>query len=117
MALFVPDKVDASDPIGFGYWLNGHYYEHQQFINIGIRQTNPIYFVNFDLLSWDARFPETWVAWLGAHQQMHESLRGVTGVGGIELSSVDPTNAQEFQVWMQWHATEHQNLRTAFGVS
>lgn len=117
MPLFTPDIVESRDVVGFGHWLNGHYYEHQQFIQAGIQQAPPIFFVNYDLLAWDATFPESALAWIGVHEQMHESLRGVTGVQGIDLGSVDPTDAAAFQVWMQWHATEHQKLRQVFNIT
>lgn len=117
MPLFTPDVVATDDKVGFGHWLNAHYYEHQQFIQIGLQQTPRIEFVNYDLLAWDFEYRESMRSWLEVHEQMHESMRGPAGVSGIDLSSVDPGNEASFQNWLNFHALEHAQLRQAFGVT
>ena len=117
MALFTPDIVASDDRVGFGHWLNAHYYEHKQFITIGLQQTPPIKFVDYDLLAWDEQYPESKKAWLNVHESMHESLRGVLNIRSVDLSEVDTDNPEAFQIWQNVHATEHALLRQSLGGS
>lgn len=116
MALFSPDVVMFGDPEGFGQWLAGHWFEHQQFITLGLQFSPSRQFLAYDIYSWRYE-PESIRAWLDAHQQMHDSLRRFTGVGGIDLSEIDFQSPDDFQAWMAYHQLEHQQLRAAFGVS
>lgn len=119
MPLFTPDIAlsGAQDEAGFGLWLGGHYYEHKQFITLGLQATPTKFFIEYDLYSWDNSNQDLQRVWLEQHAEMHDALRIATGVDGIDLSEVNWQDAQAVQDWMRYHAVEHGLLRTAFGVT
>lgn len=115
MPLFFHDIVLPKDPIGFSIWLQEHYLEHTQFVQI-FQAQNPARFVpdyNFALWQDDKKVIS---AWLEAHQTAHQSLRTFTGVSGIDLADVDLSQEDEWFSWMDSHAGEHTDLRTALGI-
>jgi len=117
MPQFAPDTVAFGDFTGWGVWLDGHYREHQQFIDIGRTSTPAVFIPDWDLLSWkwdDQRGIEDW---LNVHQTIHEQLRTQTGVTGVDLSIVDFSNGDYFALWVDEHAAEHAALRQALGIT
>ena len=115
MALFFHDIVLPHDPAGFSIWLQEHYLEHQQFVQIFQSEVTPIFIPDFNWALWgDDR--KVISAWLEAHQATHQALRTFTGVSGIDLADVDLTKEDQFFTWMDAHAGEHSDLRTALGI-
>lgn len=112
---FFHDTVLPHDPEGFGTWLIEHSYEHTQFHNIALLQLPPFVVPDYDLASWSWS-PEVSATWLQVHEQVHVSLRQLTGVQGIDLSLVDLTDEGAWFEWMDDHAQEHALLRLAFGI-
>jgi hypothetical protein len=117
MAIFSPDFVDPNDEIGFGWWLNAHALEHEQFTRIGLLNTPTLIFPQFDLYSWFGGNPVARSGWLNAHENMHASLRASTNIFGYDLSEVDWDSFEYRLVWMDAHAFEHAQLRKAFGLT
>ena len=115
MALFTPDIVEFRDFIGMGQWLNSHYYEHQQFISIGLQQG--IKFVDYDLLGWVPGDDSTLPGWQEAHGSMHDSLRYPLNVSFIGFDDLNLHDEQQWYWFMIYHSQEHQAIRMALGVT
>jgi hypothetical protein len=114
---FQPDHCLPHDPTGFGYWLQSHYNEHRQFIQIAQTQlTIPVFITDYNLAYWSDE-PKIAQRWLLAHEQIHEQLRTLTNVGGIDLSQVDLTQDDQWYEWMDDHAQEHMDFRQVFGIT
>jgi hypothetical protein len=55
--------------------------------------------------------------WLANHQQMHDDMNGVSGVSGVDLTSVDWTNEEQAVNWIRLHWSEHQQNEQILGIS
>ena len=117
MVQFSPDIVQFGDTIGWGTWLDGHYREHQQFIDIGFASTPVVFIPDYDLLSFTWNDRRAVEDWLNVHQTVHEALRNSTGVQGIDLSVVDLENPAYFALWLDTHAQEHAQIRQVLGIN
>ncbi|HZP77531.1 MAG TPA: hypothetical protein VFB45_15410 [Pseudolabrys sp.] len=115
MPIFFHNVVLPDDPNGFGIWLIEHYREHLQFVQIGLNLTPPTFIPDYALQSWSDK-PAQQTAWLNSHQEIHNTLRNLTGVSGIDLSVVDLDNAASWLLWMDAHAAEHVALEQVLGV-
>lgn len=51
--------------------------------------------------------PNDFPGWLYNHQAMHNSVNGVLGLVGNDLSDVDPRKLDQLTYWVQIHASEH----------
>lgn len=112
---FRPDLSLPGDPAGWGRWLFGHYLEHQTFSTAAFNATPSISVQDYNLASWSDQKSVVTV-WLNQHQNVHAVLRGQSGITGIDLSEVDLSDPDSFLEWMQIHSTEHQELRTFYGI-
>jgi hypothetical protein len=112
----VHDQFLFGDDAGFGQWRQEHWLEHIQFVQIAQAQTTPILIPDYDLTSWQntRSFARNWLV---THESLHEDLRNITGVSGINLADVDLSKEDEFYTWLDAHADEHAQLRTAFGIT
>jgi hypothetical protein len=115
MAIFFHSTLLPKDPIGFSIWLQEHYLEHAQFVQIFQQQTPPIFVPDYNFALWSDDKKVT-SAWLESHQAAHQSLRDHTGVSGIDLSDVDLSQDDQFVDWVDSHAAEHADLRRAMGI-
>lgn len=115
-ATFFHNVVLPDDPNGFGVWLMEHYREHIQFVLIALNQTPPVYIPDYAIQSWSDK-PAERAAWMDSHQQIHNALRNMTGVSGIDLSVVDLENTVSWFLWFDAHAAEHVALETALGTA
>ena len=104
-----------NDPAGFSIWLQEHYLEHAQFVRLFQAQTPTVFIPDFNFALWADDKP-VMAAWLEAHQTAHLALRNFTGVAGVDLSDVDFSQVDQFQDWMDTHASEHSDLRRALGI-
>lgn len=112
---FQPDVVLQGDSAGFSQWLTSHYFEHLRFISIAQNKTPPYSVPDYALNAWRPERPFQ-IDWLSKHQSVHESLRELTGVSGVDLSVVDLSDRVAWFQWMDAHAQEHGFLRTALGA-
>lgn len=115
MPIFFHDISLPRDPAGFSIWLQEHYLEHVQFVRLFQGQTPVIFIPDYNFALWGDD-PKVVSSWLEAHQTAHQALRTNTGVGGIDLADVDLTQDDQWFDWMDDHASEHSDLRTALGI-
>lgn len=115
MPVFIHDIVLPRDPAGFSIWLQEHYLEHVQFVQIFQSQTPPVFIPDYNFAIWGDD-KKTIATWLEAHETSHEQLRTFTGVGGIDLADVDLTQDDQWFDWMDTHAAEHSDIRAALGI-
>jgi hypothetical protein len=117
MAIFSPDFVDPTDDIGFGYWLNAHALEHDQFVRIGFANTPIFIFPQYDLFSWYGKDQTARRSWLEVHEEIHAQLRSATNVQGFNLADVEWDNPEYRLIWMDSHAFEHAQIRKVLGIN
>lgn len=116
MAHFDPDLVAPHDPAGWGRWLMGNYLEHRQIIAIGRTATPPINIPDYPIAQWSDD-PGPVAIWRNVHKLMHDASERPFGISGIDLSIVDFSDGEAFEIWLQDHRTRHQLLRQAYGIA
>jgi len=115
--LFFPDYADPNDQAGWSMMLSGHSLEHGQFLNYIPQniKTGMGAGVLFDFGLWpdkdDPDYQSMLDQWIGTHDAVHQALGSGIGLGDLDVN--DPSN---WQIWLSAHATEHQRLRTLFGI-
>jgi hypothetical protein len=116
MPVFFHDTFLFGDDAAFAQYRQEHWYEHIQFVQIAQALATPILIPDYDLTSWrnTTSFARNWLV---THETLHEDLRNITGVSGINLADVDFSKEDEFYSWLDAHRTEHAQLRTAFGIT
>lgn len=113
---FTPDKCLPKDPTGWGFWLNSHYYEHEQMRVAALGLSPSIIVPKYDILRWRDE-PELVQGWLVSHARMHQVLDQAANITGVDFSLVDFTDDEAFLDWQDDHAQDHASLRTFFGIS
>lgn len=116
MPIFFHDIVLPNDPAGFSIWLQEHYLEHQQFVQLFQQHVTPVFIPDYNFALW-GEDKKTVSSWLEAHQATHASLRNFTNVSGVDLSDVDLSKEDEWFTWMDSHASEHADIRAALGIT
>jgi hypothetical protein len=116
MPQFAPDLANFNDIAGYGAFDVGHYREHLQFVQVLSQQSPTVLIPDFDFLSL-LTAGQARRSVLDSHQNAHALLRQVTGVQGIDLSQFDLDKQDDFNNWLGYHQTEHQQLRQALGIS
>jgi hypothetical protein len=115
MPQFQPDQVTFNDIAGLGMWDDGHFREHQQFVQVLAQRTPPILLDNYDFLqmltSGNARASIT-----ETHSKAHEQLRQITGVAGTDYSGYDLSKQDDFYSFTGYHSTEHAAIRAVLGI-
>jgi hypothetical protein len=96
-------------------WLTGHYYEHENFRVACLKLTDPIVIPEYDILSWRDD-PEFVQSWLQNHEAIHEAIRTVTNVNGVDLSLVDLGQDEQWYEWLDDHSQEHILFRQVLNV-
>jgi hypothetical protein len=117
VAQFFHDQVAFGDAAGFGIWRLEHAYEHTQFVQLLAARSPPLLLSDYPFFDWFVGNKGFQTTWLDTHQRVHDFLRQVTGVGGPDLDDVDFDEPQQWYDWHGAHATEHANLRAAFGIA
>lgn len=100
------------DEGGLNRFLLEHYVEHMQFYKVLLDQATPVKTVNYPI-----QRMENWRDWLGAHQEMSQSVW--TGLGGgqsADFGSVKYQDPTAMQDWMQRHAAWHAAVRQSLGL-
>jgi hypothetical protein len=57
------------------------------------------------------------ITWLQDHYAIHLFLRGVTNVGGVDLSYFDLKSPEAFQIWQEDHLADHRQFDQFFGTT
>lgn len=114
-SIFVNQEFIPGDMEGFAVWRSQHYYEHLQFNLIARNIPNPVILPEYDIYSWD-NDPKFAKLWLDGHYEIHQALRQLSGVSGIDLQNVDFTNQEQVFIWLESHSQEHILLEEAFGI-
>jgi len=114
--LFFHTDLLFGDQEAWGTYLQEHGYEHRQFVQLGQLGTPGFLIPDYDLFSWE---DSTVYArnWLTTHESVHEVIRGITGVSGINLADVNLANESEFYTWLDAHKQEHISIRQALGIT
>jgi hypothetical protein len=113
---FQPNTVLFGDRAGLGRWEIGHYRQHLRYVQFLARLTPPIVIADYPIITMGNTDLERRI-FLNEHQIVHELLRPVANVEGIDLSLVDLKKPEEFYVWQDVHAQEHTLIDLAFGLS
>lgn len=112
---FRPDLVLPNDPPGFGRWRIGHYLEHKLLITQA-QSLAKVTVPDYDLGFWSDDAAAVRV-WLDVHNRIHQVLDGPAGISSIDWSAVDLTDEAQWNIWMQDHAVEHGQLRSAYRIA
>lgn len=113
---FQPSIFAFGDAAGAGQYLVGHFRQHLRYNSVLASKTPPVVIPVFPILSVDGgKIGRR--SWLEDHANWHNLLRPLANVTGIDLSTVDMDNEQEFYGWIDSHNLEHQLLDIAFGVA
>ena len=115
-SLFPIKQVLPDDATGFGAWLTEHYYQHLQFVQLGLKQTPVRFIPDYDIISWSDE-PGIQKLWLWAHQTIHNCLRSWPGIQGIDLATVDLSDNASWFDWLDAHAQEHGEIESALGLA
>jgi hypothetical protein len=116
MTQFAANLFTIGDIAGMGLWEDGHYRQHITYVNYLAALTTPVIIPIYNIMDLiDMGDPEKLRFWLDAHNQWHEQVRPYANVTGVDLSSVDFTNASVFYQWMDDHNAEHALIDQAFG--
>lgn len=113
---FQPDVCLQNDAAGFGLWLLGHAYEHENFRKKCLTLTPPIVVPDYNMRYWNDE-KSIVQRWLETHALIHDTLRQATNVNGVDLSLVDLSDKEQWYVWLETHAQEHALMRRVFGMS
>lgn len=117
---FQLNLVLFGDRAGLGAYEVGHFLQHQQYLQILARQGNlrvPDYNI-LHMASDEEGFNKGEFAWwLSQHQAIHLALRQQTGVGGVDLSYLDPTSRDSWEIWQEAHRAEHRLFDARFGTT
>ncbi len=115
MSEFNPTNFVFGDRAGQGRWEVGHYRQHLNYVKYLVGLSNPILIPDYPLLTMGQNDLQRRL-WLESHQEIHTTLRTYSNVTGIDLSSVNFKNAEEFNTWLDSHAEEHALIDAAFGL-
>jgi hypothetical protein len=111
---FQPNLVEFGDTAGLGMWEDGHFRQHENYVQALIGKgffipTYPIlHFVGLD--------EQQLMDWLNLHEALHAGLRGITGVTGTDLSILDPKSPDAWENWQQVHRFEHFGFDQVLGL-
>jgi len=114
--LFQPNLVAYGDLGGVGVYEVGHFLQHQQYIQKLIAQGITT-FPDWDILHMNTIDPNEFLSWLNVHEAVHELLRGYSNVSGVNLSELDPSSPEQWELWQQAHRQEHAAFDLHFGTT
>lgn len=113
MPQFSPDQCTFGDVAGYGFWDAQHAREHLQMVNILAAQGRML--PAPDLLQL-LTAGQGRASIMQSHFSIHQQLRQITGVDGIDLSQGNLSDQGDFYSWLGYHAQEHAQLRQALGI-
>jgi hypothetical protein len=112
---FDPTFFSLGDRAGQGQWEMGHYRQHLRYLLTFLGISPPIVIPDHPIMRMGDNDTQKKI-WLADHAAIHNTLRTYTNVTGIDLSLVNLHSADEFQVWLDAHATEHDLIDQALGL-
>ena len=115
MTEFNPTVFSLGDRAGQGRWEVGHYRQHLNYVTKLANLSPAIVIADHPILRIGTNKTQQKL-WLEDHANVHNTLRQYTNVTGIDLSEVNLEDPNEFQVWLDSHATEHQLIDQALGL-
>lgn len=116
MPQFAPSQVTFNDnPKGYGAWDMGHGREHIQFVQVLAARTPAILLPDPDFLA-ILSGGYTRDQSMQTHQTVHELLREITGVGGVDYTDFKLDQENDFYSFVSYHEQEHQQIRAALGI-
>jgi hypothetical protein len=113
---FKINEFEFGDAAGNGMFLVGHYRNHLQYNAVLAKRTPPVLLPVFPILAVEGgKIGRR--SWLDSHADWHNLLRPLANATGVDLSTVDLDNENEFTQWMGAHNAEHAFLDQAFGIA
>lgn len=116
MPQFAPSQVSFNDNPGYGMWDIGHGREHIQFVQVLAARTPPVLLPDPDFLA-ILSGGRTRRQSMDTHQGVHELLRSITGVAGVDYTEFNLDDEGDFYSMLGYHEQEHQQIRTALGIT
>lgn len=113
---FQPTTFVFGDRAGQGMWEIGHARQHQRYVFYLMNQSVPILVADHPILTMGKTDFERKV-WLQDHANLHNQLRSIGNITGIDLAAVDFTDRSQFTVWLDDHASEHSLIDFRFGLT
>jgi hypothetical protein len=113
---FRPNLFEFGDVAGSGQWLVGHFRQHLNYNNVLAARTPAVVLAEFPILTMEGGHSGR-RSWLNSHENWHELVRPFANVTGIDLSTVNLDNEQQFYEWLDIHNFEHSLLDLAFGIA
>lgn len=113
---FDPPIFLFGDRAAQGRWEIGHYRQHLRYLSYLASLTTPVVIADQPIITMGTTDLERRI-FLNSHQILHELIRPYANVTGIDLALVDLKNEEQFYVWLDVHATEHDLIDQAFGLS
>lgn len=116
MPQFQPDQVSFQDVAGYGDWDIGHAREHIQFVQVLAAQSPTIAINDYNMLSFLTAGSAV-QSIVQSHSDVHNQLRAALGITGVDLSVLNLRDEGSFYDWLQYHSTEHAQIRQSLGIS
>lgn len=126
MAIFDPMFVIPSDLGSFSVYLNAHYLEHLQLVQVAQAAFPTATIQVYDIGVWPRKrgqygFGDLDLSegsnWIDAHQAMTESISALYGLELPDLTQVDPEDEESWRQWEGDNAQWHIAARAAAGIA
>lgn len=112
MAFSAVFQFIPGDKEGMNRFLLEHYVEHEMFYKTLLEQSPSVVTANLPI-----QRLESWETWLGAHQQMTQSVwSGLGGGQSQDFSRLKYEDPFAMQDWMNLHAAWHAEVRAALNL-
>lgn len=112
---FAANVFQFGDVVGRGIWEIGHYRQHLRY-QVFLAGTTPATVLpDFPIMRIGENDREVRF-WLDSHEKLHELLRPLANITGVNLADVDFANEKAFYQWNDTHNIEHALFDEAFGV-
>lgn len=112
MAFSAVFQFAPGDQQGLNRFLLEHYLEHRAFSKALLAQNPSIPTTDYPI-----QRIENWETWLGAHQEMSQSVWSALGGGqSTDFSRLKYESPEAVQDWLNYHAQWHTTVREALGL-
>ena len=113
--IFDQPNADPRDRGGWGYWLNSHMLEHQQFIEKAQSGGTFVDLSLYDIGLWLPTGDRGW--WISSHLEMHQGLELATGLPAPQLDDVDFDKPESWGIFLDLNAEHHAAIRDFYGIT
>ena len=107
---------DPQDSYGWSLFLGGHGFAHSTIaaqVTTKYLQT----LSHYPLTSVDREDPSSVRSWLLAHNNEHQAINAILGLGTpADLSELDINNKEQFESWMYTHMSLHSQIVSILGI-